>query len=31
MGQYVVADLNRYLAGEPLQWAVMQEKAALLA
>lgn len=31
MGQYVIADLRRYLAGEPLHWSITREKAALLA
>jgi phosphoglycerate dehydrogenase-like enzyme len=31
MGQFMVAELRRYLAGQPLQWQITQEKAALLA
>jgi phosphoglycerate dehydrogenase-like enzyme len=31
MGQFMVAELKRYLAGEPLQWAISQEKEAILA
>ena len=31
MGQYVIADLKRYLAGESLQWAVTREMAERMA
>jgi phosphoglycerate dehydrogenase-like enzyme len=31
MGQYVIADLKRYLAGEPLKWQITKEKAKILA
>lgn len=31
MGQLVVAELQRFLAGEPLQWAISQEQAAVMA
>ena len=31
MGQYIVAELHRYLAGEPLLWEVTEKKARLLA
>jgi len=31
MGQYVIADLRRYLAGEPLKWALTQEQARVMA
>jgi phosphoglycerate dehydrogenase-like enzyme len=31
MGRYMVDELERYLAGEPLQWAISREKAATLA
>lgn len=31
MGQYVVDQLRAYLAGDPLEWAIDQEKAKLLA
>jgi len=31
MGQYAVDECRRFLAGEPLQWQITREKAALLA
>ncbi|HRW08929.1 MAG TPA: hydroxyacid dehydrogenase [Caldilineaceae bacterium] len=31
MGQIVVDELQRYLAGEPLQWAISQEQASIMA
>ncbi len=31
MGQYMVEELRRYLSGEPLEWAIDRECAALLA
>jgi len=31
MGRYMVDELKRYLAGEPLQWAISREEAAALA
>jgi len=31
MGQLVVDELRRYLAGEPLQWAITRQQAALMA
>ncbi|MEI6085886.1 MAG: NAD(P)-dependent oxidoreductase, partial [Verrucomicrobiota bacterium] len=31
MGQSMVDELRRYLAGQPLQWQITKEKAALLA
>lgn len=31
MGQTMVAECRRYLAGEPLRWAISRERAALLA
>lgn len=31
MGQLVVEELQRFLAGEPLQWAISREQAALMA
>lgn len=31
MGQIVVDELKRYLAGEPLQWAISQAQAAVMA
>lgn len=31
MGQIVVDELKRYLAGEPLQWTISQEQAAIMA
>ncbi|MEZ4615132.1 MAG: hydroxyacid dehydrogenase [Caldilineaceae bacterium] len=31
MGQIVVDELRRYLAGEPLQWAISQQQAAIMA
>lgn len=31
MGQIVVDELQRYLAGEPLQWAISREQAAIMA
>ncbi|MCG3147284.1 MAG: (S)-sulfolactate dehydrogenase [Verrucomicrobiae bacterium] len=31
MGQYMVEELRRYLAGKPLQWQITKDKAALLA
>jgi phosphoglycerate dehydrogenase-like enzyme len=31
MGKYMVEELRRYLANEPLQWAITQEQAVLLA
>ena len=31
MGRYAIDDLRRYLAGEPLQWQISKERAALLA
>jgi phosphoglycerate dehydrogenase-like enzyme len=31
MGRYMVDELERYLAGEPLQWAISREQAAHLA
>ncbi len=31
MGQYMLAELNRYLAEEPLKWAISRERAKLLA
>lgn len=31
MGQYVVDELRAYLAGEPMQWVISEEKAKLLA
>jgi phosphoglycerate dehydrogenase-like enzyme len=31
MGQFMIAELKRYLAGVPLQWAISREKEAILA
>jgi phosphoglycerate dehydrogenase-like enzyme len=31
MGQLVVGEVKRYLRGEPLQWSISREKAAILA
>lgn len=31
MGEYMLQELNRYLKGEPLKWALTQEKAAHMA
>lgn len=31
MGQIVVEELQRFLAGEPLQWAIKREQAAIMA
>jgi len=31
MGRYMVDELQRYLAGEPMHWAISRERAALLA
>jgi phosphoglycerate dehydrogenase-like enzyme len=31
MGRYMVEELRRYAAGEPLRWEITREKAALLA
>lgn len=31
MGQYMVEELRRYLAGQPLQWQITREQAARLA
>jgi hypothetical protein len=31
MGQIVLDELKRYLAGEPLQWAISQTQAAIMA
>lgn len=31
MGQFMVEELRRYLAGQPMQWQISQEKAAQLA
>lgn len=31
MGRYMVEELGRYLAGEPMHWAISREKAAVLA
>ncbi|MDH7571612.1 MAG: glycerate dehydrogenase, partial [Armatimonadota bacterium] len=31
MGRYMVEELQRYLSGEPLRWAISKERAALLA
>ncbi len=31
MGQYMVDECRRYLAGEPLQWAITREKARVMA
>ncbi len=31
MGQIVVDELQRYLAGEPLQWAISRQQAAVMA
>ena len=31
MGQYVIADLKNFLAGQALIWEINQEKAAILA
>lgn len=31
MGQIMAAELKRYLSGEPLQWAISQEKSFVLA
>jgi phosphoglycerate dehydrogenase-like enzyme len=31
LGQYAIAELKRYLAGEPLQWEVTEAKARLMA
>ncbi len=31
MGQIVLDELKRYLAGEPLQWAISQKQAAIMA
>lgn len=31
MGQIVVDELKRFLAGEPLQWAISQQQAAVMA
>jgi len=31
MGEYMVQELKRYLKGEPLRWAITQEKAVHMA
>jgi hypothetical protein len=31
MGRYMIEELDRFLAGQPLVWQVTREKAALLA
>lgn len=31
MGRYMVEELRRYIAGEPLKWSITREQAALLA
>ena len=31
MGQYIIDELKRYLAGEPLRWAVSRERAKIMA
>ena len=31
MGRYMIDELDRYLAGEPLRWGITREKAAILA
>jgi len=31
MGQYMIEELDRYLAGEPLNWELTREKAAIMA
>lgn len=31
MGQYMIAELRRYLAGEPLRWAITRERAQIMA
>jgi phosphoglycerate dehydrogenase-like enzyme len=31
MGQYMVEELRRYLAGEPLMWAISRERAKIMA
>ena len=31
MGQYVIGELKRYLAGEPLKWGLTKERAARMA
>jgi len=31
MGQYMIEELDRYLAGEPLRWELTREKAAIMA
>jgi phosphoglycerate dehydrogenase-like enzyme len=31
MGRYMAEELRRYLAGEPLRWAISREQAAKLA
>lgn len=31
MGHYMISELKRYLAGEPLQWAIDRERAKVLA
>jgi phosphoglycerate dehydrogenase-like enzyme len=31
MGQYMVEELQRYIAGKPLQWAITRERARIMA
>jgi len=31
MGQYMIAELRRYLAGEPLYWGITRERAQIIA
>ncbi|MBN2390100.1 MAG: hydroxyacid dehydrogenase [Anaerolineae bacterium] len=31
MGQYMVEELQRYIAGEPLKWAITRERAKMMA
>jgi phosphoglycerate dehydrogenase-like enzyme len=31
MGQYIISELRRYLAGEPLYWAITRERAQIMA
>ena len=31
MGQYMIAELRRYLAGEPLHWAITRKRAQVMA
>lgn len=31
MGRYMIQELRRYLAGEPLRWAIDRERAKIMA